>query len=68
MECFSMGRLVAAIGGEGEAISRLIGAGTGMISYDAGNPWTYPVIVRKVEDRLRAGIRRGPRPGAPRLG
>jgi len=65
-ECFSIGRLCAGIGGDGEAISRLIGAGTRMVNYDTRRPWSYREITRKVESRFRAGARRGPRPGGPR--
>jgi hypothetical protein len=65
-ECFSIGRLCAGIGGHAEALSRLISAGQMMTNYDPRRPWTYAEIVRKVENRFNAGVRRGPRPGGPR--
>ena len=65
-ECFSIGRLCAGIGGDGESVSRLLAAGTGMVNYDPRRPWSYREITRKVESRFRAGLRRGPRPGGPR--
>lgn len=65
-ECFSIGRLCAGIGGQGEAIWRLISAGERMIDYHPRRPWTAQEITRKVEQCFQRGLRRGPRPGGPR--
>jgi hypothetical protein len=65
-QCFSIGRLVAGIGGQGEAIWRLISAGERMTDYDPRRPWTAQEIARKVEQCFQRGLRRGPRPGGPR--